>query len=127
MPYIEQMLTIAETTEFSALWPDYWTAEELGEFCAWLALRPEAGDVVPQSGGCRKVRWSMAGTGKRGGVRVIYFNRLDERKIWLITIYAKNERASIPAKSMAKSRETIDGKAEQKSTAGARRKARHRR
>jgi hypothetical protein len=121
------MLTIAETTAFSALWPDYWTAEELGEFCAWLALNPEAGDVVPQSGGCRKVRWSMAGTGKRGGVRVIYFNRLDERKIWLITMYAKNERASIPAKAMAKSRETIDAKNEQKGAAGARRKARHRR
>jgi hypothetical protein len=121
------MLTIAETTEFSALWPDYWTAEELGEFCAWLALNPEAGDVVPQSGGCRKVRWSMAGTGKRGGVRVIYFNRLDERKIWLITMYAKNERASIPAKAMAKSRETINAKNEQKGAARARRKAKHRR
>jgi hypothetical protein len=92
-----------------------------------LALNPEAGSVVPQSDGCRKVRWSLAGTGKSGGVRVIYFNRLDERKIWLITMYAKNERASIPAKTLAKSREKVDGKDEQKSTTGARRKARHRR
>jgi len=92
-----------------------------------LAVNPEAGDVVPQSGGCRKVRWSMAGTGKRGGVRVIYFNRLDERKIWLITMYAKNERESIPAKTLTKSREKIDGKDEQKSTTGPRRKTKHRR
>jgi hypothetical protein len=120
------MLTIAETTEFSALWPDYWTADEFGDFCAWLAFNPDAGVVVPHSEGCRKVRWSMAGTGKSGGVRVIYFNRLDERKIWLITMYAKNERASIPAKEIAKSREKVDGKNERKGTTGTRRKAKHR-
>ena len=37
------MLTIVETPTFSALWPDYWSEEELGEFCFWLALRPDAG------------------------------------------------------------------------------------
>jgi len=78
------VLTIAETEIFSALWPDYWTAEEFGEFCAWLALNPDAGDdVIKGSGGCRKVRWSLAGRGKRGGARVIYLKRLAERKIWL--------------------------------------------
>lgn len=127
MPYSDGMLTIAETTEFSALWPDYWTPEEFGEFCAWLALHPEVGDVVPGSGGCRKVRWSMAGSGKRGGVRVIYFNRLSEQKIWLITMYAKNERASVPAGQMAKARETIHGKDDRKGAVGARRKAKHHR
>jgi hypothetical protein len=121
------VLTIAETAEFSALWPDYWTAEEFGDFCAWLAMNPEAGAVVPQSGGCRKVRWSMAGTGKSGGVRVIYFNRLDDGKIWLITMYAKKDRASIPAQQMANSREKVDGKDERKGIAGTRRKARRRR
>lgn len=50
------MLTIAETDDFSDIWPKYWTAEEFGDFCAWLALRPEAGDVIPGSSGCRKVR-----------------------------------------------------------------------
>jgi hypothetical protein len=59
--------------------------------------------------------------------KVIYFNRLNERKIWLLTMHAKNERASIPGKAMAKSREKINGKDEQKGTAGTRRKARHRR
>ena len=51
------MFTIAETEIFSAIWPNYWTPEEFGDFCAWLALNPEAGDVIPSSGGCRKVRW----------------------------------------------------------------------
>jgi len=59
------MFTIAETEIFSATWPKYWTPEEFGDFCAWLALNPEAGDVIPRSGGCRKVRWVVEGRGKR--------------------------------------------------------------
>ena len=45
-------------------------------------MHPEAGDVIPASGGCRKVRWTRSGKGKRGGVRVIYFNRISEGTIW---------------------------------------------
>lgn len=105
------MLTIAETEVFSAIWPKYWNADELGEFCAWLALNPEAGDVIPGSGGCRKVRWGMTGRGKRSGVRVIYFNRVDQGKIWLMTMYAKNVRENIDARILARIREMLDGKA----------------
>jgi hypothetical protein len=47
---------------FQRLWPYYWTEEERGEFAAWLAENPEAGDIVPSSGGCRKVRWARAGS-----------------------------------------------------------------
>lgn len=50
------MLTIVETPTFQRLWPDYWTEDERGEFATWLALTPDAGDVVPGSGGVRKVR-----------------------------------------------------------------------
>jgi RelE toxin of RelE / RelB toxin-antitoxin system len=103
------VLTIAETEIFSALWPDYWTAEEFGEFCTWLALNPDAGDVIKGSGGCRKVRWTVAGRGKRGGVRAIYCKRLAEGKIWLLVMYAKNVRASISTEHLRQIRETIDG------------------
>lgn len=91
------MLTIVESPLFSRLWPDYWTEEELGEFCAFIAMHPSAGDVVPGSGGCRKVRWSRAGTGKRGGVRVIYTARLMTGELVLLVIYAKSARDNIPA------------------------------
>ena len=48
-----------------------------GDFAAQnLALTPDAGDAVPGTGGVRKARWSRPGAGKRGGVRVVYFNRL---------------------------------------------------
>jgi hypothetical protein len=102
------MLTIAETDDFSDIWPKYWTAEEFGDFCAWLALRPEAGDVIPGSSGCRKVRWSVHGRGKRGGARVIYFNRLADGRIWLLTMYSKAVQKDVERRALSKLRESID-------------------
>jgi len=108
------MLTIAETEVFSTIWPIYWTAEEFGDFCAWLAINPEAGDVIPRSGGCRKVRWSVPGRGKRGGVRVIYFNRLADGKVWLMTMYAKNVREDVDVRILIKLKETLNDKTQGK-------------
>src|SRR5260221_977437 len=82
------MLTVIESPLFTRLWPDYWTEEERGEFAAYLANNPDAGDVIPGSGGCRKIRWSRAGSGKRGGVRVIYTVRLVSGALVLLVIYA---------------------------------------
>jgi hypothetical protein len=104
------MLTICETPASSAQWPDYWSPEEFGEFCAWLAVHPDAGDLIAKSGGCRKVRWSVPGRGKRGGVRVIYFNRLEDGHMWLLMMYAKNVRSNVDGRILAKIRETIDAK-----------------
>lgn len=73
MPYNcrMQLLTVVESPLFTKYWSDYWTEEEHGEFMAHIAGHPEAGDVVPRSGGCRKIRWGAGGKGKSGGVRVI--------------------------------------------------------
>ncbi|MDD2310394.1 MAG: hypothetical protein PHH91_12505 [Desulfuromonadaceae bacterium] len=54
------------------------------------------GDVVRGSGGVRKVRWSRRGTGKSGGVRVLYFAWTEAGQIWLLLIYAKSAVDSIP-------------------------------
>ena len=91
------MLTVIESPLFTKLWPDYWSEDERGEFAAYLANNPEAGDVIPGSGGCRKVRWSRAGSGKRSGVRVIYAVRLVSGAIVLLLMYAKSARENIPA------------------------------
>ena len=64
------MLTVVETLLFQKQWPQYWTEEERGEFATYIAEYPDAGDVVPESGRIRKVRWRRAGSGKSGGVRV---------------------------------------------------------
>lgn len=97
MPYNESMYTISETRLFTEEARDIWSEDERGEFCAWLAANPEVGDVIPGSGGCRKVRWKRAGTGKRSGARVIYFNCLPKGNICLLMIYAKAVHGNIPA------------------------------
>jgi hypothetical protein len=85
------MFTVVETQLFQKQWPLYWTEEERGEFAAYLSVNPEAGDVVPDSGGIRKVRWKRQGSGKSGGVRVIYFARNREEELVLLTLYAKSK------------------------------------
>ncbi|MBJ7309353.1 transcriptional regulator [Rugamonas sp. CCM 8940] len=85
------MLTVVETALFQRLWPLYWTEEERGAFAAFIAAHPLAGDVIPGSGGIRKVRWSRAGSGKAGGVRVIYFTRNAAGELVLLTLYAKSK------------------------------------
>jgi hypothetical protein len=102
------MLTVVETPSFTRLWPDYWTEDERGEFCAWIAGSPLAGDVVPRTGGVRKVRWSRSGSGKQDGVRVIYYNRLADGRIWLLLIYAKSARDNLPAHVLNAAREMLD-------------------
>jgi hypothetical protein len=101
------MHTLFETPTFGALWPKYWTEEEYGDFCAWLARNPFAGDVIKETGGCRKVRWGTRWGGKRGGVRVIYFNRLPDGHIWLLFMYSKNVKADVERKLLNRLRETI--------------------
>lgn len=102
------MYTIIETPTFVSDAKDLWTEEERGAFCAWLAENPDAGDVIPGSGGCRKVRWARAGKGKSGGVRVIYFTKLPSGEIWLLVIYAKSVRGNIPAHLLKAIREAIE-------------------
>jgi hypothetical protein len=102
------MFTFAETPTFAADADKLWTEEERLEFFVWLASHPDAGDVIPGSGGCRKVRWSRPGMGKRGGVRVIYFLRKSEQEIWLLLIYAKSVKDNIPGYLLKEVREEIE-------------------
>jgi hypothetical protein len=70
------VLTIYEPPAFIAEAAELWSTDERLEFFAWIASEPDAGAVIKDSGGCKKVRWSLPGTGKSSGVRVIYFTRL---------------------------------------------------
>lgn len=97
MEYDPKLLTVIESPLFSRLWPDYWTEAERGEFAAFVAGKPESGAVIQGSGGCRKLRWARSGTGKRGGLRIIYTVRLVEGAVVLLVIYAKNARETLPA------------------------------
>lgn len=63
---------------------------------------------MPGSGGVRKLRWGVAGRGKRGGLRVIYFRRTRQGQIWMLTIYPKNVAENIPANVLRQIKEEID-------------------
>ena len=62
------MYTVSETEIFQRYAANVWSELERTEFINWIAANPLACDVVPGSNGCRKVRWSRGGMGKRGGV-----------------------------------------------------------
>jgi mRNA-degrading endonuclease RelE of RelBE toxin-antitoxin system len=102
------MFTVVETPLFQKQWPLYWSEEERGEFAAYIAEFPNAGDVVPQSGGIRKIRWRRAGTGKSGGVRVIYFTRIAEEEVVLLLIYAKAKTDNITGPKLKEIRRVIE-------------------
>lgn len=108
MTYYSAMYTVVETPTFAADADALWTNEERVGFCAWISANPGAGDVIPGSGGCRKVRWSGAGRGKRGGSRIIYFTKLASGEIWLLVIYTKNARENIPSHLLKAIREELD-------------------
>ena len=89
-------MVFIETSTFTKLVYDYLSDEEYQALQYFLLLHPDAGDIMPGSGGMRKVRWAMAGRGKRGGVRVIYYWKRQDDEIWMVTLYAKNEASTIP-------------------------------
>jgi len=64
---------------------------------AFLASHPDAGNVIPGSGGCRKVRWCLEGQGKRGAVRIIYTTQLACGEVVVLLIYGKGATENIPA------------------------------
>jgi len=60
-----------------------------------LLFRPDAGAIISGSGGLRKLRWSLPGRGKRGGMRVIYYWRKAEEVIYLLFVYPKNRQEDL--------------------------------
>ena len=103
------MVTFIETKLFTKLVQNYFTADEYAALQSGIMANPDAGDVIPGSGGVRKLGWGLAGRGKRGGVRVIYYLRLQQGQVWMLTLYAKNEAATIAGAILKKIKEELDG------------------
>jgi hypothetical protein len=83
---------------------------EFAQLQMYLLAQPDAGDVIPGSDGCRKLRWALPGRGKRGGARVIYFLRLKSGEVVLVTMYAKNVRDNIDPKLLRELRRQYEKK-----------------
>lgn len=89
------MQTIAETTEYIRRAEKLLSTEERRDLLAYLAEHPRAGDLLEGTGGVRKLRWARGSKGKSGGVRVIYYFHSEEMPLYLLTLFAKNERANL--------------------------------
>jgi hypothetical protein len=103
------MISFIETKLFTRLVQEYLSDDAYSALQQALIADPEAGAVIPGSGGVRKLRWGIAGRGKRGGIRVIYFLRTRQGQIWMLTLYPKNVMENIPAHVLKQIKDEIDG------------------
>jgi hypothetical protein len=90
-------MVLIETPVFTRQVQELLSDEAYSAFQWYLALNPDAGDVIRDTGGLRKVRWSVAGSGKRGGVRVIYFHVAAQAQVRLLLIYRKGVKDDLTA------------------------------
>jgi hypothetical protein len=90
-------MEFVEAPAFTKFIRNYLEDDDYAELQRHLQQDPQAGDLIPGTGGLRKLRWRdrSRGKGARGGLRVIYYYFLSDVQIWLLTIYGKNEAADL--------------------------------
>jgi mRNA-degrading endonuclease RelE of RelBE toxin-antitoxin system len=97
------MRTVIETPLFQKQSAAIWPEDEYNDFTLWIACHPDDGDVIPGTvPAARKVRWKRSGTGKSGGVRVIYYHLAEDGAVLPLTVYTKKERETIKAEQINK-------------------------
>lgn len=88
-------LTVAELPEYQRTAGKLLADEGRRAVVDHLASHPKAGDLIEGTGGVRKLRWARNGRGKSGGVRVVYYFHSDRMPLYLLTMFAKSERANL--------------------------------
>jgi len=86
-----------------------WDEEERMSFIDWISVNPQAGDVIPSFAPLRKVRWGVAGRGKRGGVRVIYYTKPTQGTVYLLMVYPKTSTDNLSPALSAGTAQTFGG------------------
>lgn len=85
-------MVIVETSVFTRQVLELLTAEEYRKVQAALINRPNLGSVIEGSGGLRKLRWGVHGSGKHGGVHIIYYWAAGQEQLLMLFVYAKTVR-----------------------------------
>ena len=88
-------MTVVETARFLKDAKPLMSDSEREELVALVGANPEAGEIIPETGGVRKIRRALAGRGKRGGARVIYYYHNERLPLFLLAVYGKNEKANL--------------------------------
>jgi hypothetical protein len=89
------LLTVAELPEYLRTAGKLLADADRRAVVEYLAAHPKSGDLIEGTGGVRKLRWARDGRGKSGGVRVIYYFHSESMPLYLLTMFAKNERANL--------------------------------
>ena len=101
-----RMIAVVETEEFLADVKGVLSEDEHDALIQYVAQYPKAGDLIPQTGGLRKLRWAASGKGRRSGSRVIYYFHNMEVPVFLMAIYAKAVQTDLsPAQRKALAKE----------------------
>ena len=88
-------MTVVETREFLKHAKPLMSSSARAEVVVFVGANPEAGEIIPETGGVRKIRWALEGTGKRGGARVIYYYHSERLPVFLLSVYAKSRKANL--------------------------------
>jgi hypothetical protein len=86
------IMMIIETPTFTRRVSELLTNEDYRKLQIALVNRPQAGVLIPGSGGLRKIRWASSGRGKRGGARIIYYWAVEAEQLLMLFVFPKNER-----------------------------------
>ena len=92
---IYAVITVAETLQYQRKAKRLLSDIEQSELITYLSINPKAGVLIENTGGIRKLRWRKGSRGKSAGVRVIYYYHSEIMPLYLLTVFGKNERASL--------------------------------
>jgi hypothetical protein len=92
------MIAVVETEEFLADVKGVLSEEEHDDLIFYVALHPESGTVMPETGGLRKLRWAAKGKGKRGGSRVNYYFHNIDAPLFLMAVFTKIIQTDLSAR-----------------------------
>lgn len=96
MKIIKKSQVVVETTEYIKRAEACMDKKSRDDFISHIALNPTEGDIIPETGGARKIRWTTdSNQGKSGGARVIYYFHNPNMPIFLFTAYGKNQKENI--------------------------------
>jgi mRNA-degrading endonuclease RelE of RelBE toxin-antitoxin system len=101
-------MVIIETSIFTRQLQALFTDDEYRKLQNKLVARPDAGDLIPGSGGLRKIRWKRGGRGKRGGTRIIYYWFAHKQTILMLFLYPKSEQDDLTSQQLKTLKQIIE-------------------